>query len=376
MKILCAIAAVLILLLPAGAATLRTGDQILIARGQVIDDDLVALGSKVTIEGTVKGDVFAFAGDILIKGRIEGEVIPCGGNITIDDTVTGPVRAFGGNIAHNGFIKGNFWAFGGRIGVKGGCGRDATIKGGDVDISGAIARDLGVESKTLRISGAVGRDAHLRCRVLSFATPLAVGRNLFYQTPAKIALPAGAAVGGTTAWDQLIVKKHGLRHGLRSLRMILRWLSFLSMLAIGLALIAVSRRQCLAVTGTVDADFWKSFGLGVLWLVALPIAAAILLVTLIGIPLAAFAVFAYAAVLYLAHIFFSLLLGQKVFRLLKRPDISPYLAYIVGLAIVSALLMVPFLGFLLGLFLLLIGSGAIILSRARLMASLRAGGAI
>ena len=370
------VAALLLCCVPLFAITFRSGEQIAVAKGEVLDDDLFAAGSKVVIDGTVNGDVFAFAGDVTVRGRIKGELFAFAGNVVIEDTVTGPARIFAGTVRQQGMVAGNFTAFAGTVAVTGSLGRDATIKCGEADISGTIGRDLGLEAKRASVSGAVGNDAYLRARVLTISK-LAVGRDLVYKTPFQAALPAGVVAGGKALWQQLPVEKgHQARGFLRGIRLFVRWIWFLGALLIGMILIAVSKKQCADISDTIRRKFWQDLGVGSAWLVLVPIAVIIAGLTLVGLPLAVFGAFAYVTVLYLGTVFFGMLMGQLTFGLFKKPGVSPYLAYLAGIIIVFLLTLIPFLGFAIRLFVAVAGAGAIVISRFSFLKGLKAAGTI
>ncbi|HTY07795.1 MAG TPA: polymer-forming cytoskeletal protein, partial [Candidatus Edwardsbacteria bacterium] len=354
------LAAALLLASPLLALTMRSGDQITVAKGEVIDDDLFAAGSKVTIDGTVNGDVFAFAGDVVIRGKIKGELFAFAGTVVTADTVAGPVRAFAGEVNNSGFVAGNFTAFCGRLKQDGVLGRDATIKCGQAQIGGIIGRDLGLEAKNAEVSGAVGRDAYLRARNLDLSK-LAVGRDLVYKTPSQFALPAGVTAAGKTDWLQLPVEReHHARGLLRAIRVFFRWIWFIGLLAIGMILLAVMPRHSLAIADAINGSFWKSLGIGALWLVLAPVAIVIVGLTIVGLPLAVFGLWMYLTSLYLAAFGFSLLLGRKIFDLLKKPAISRYWAFLAGLCVLFVVTLIPLLGFAVRLFVMALGGGALL----------------
>jgi hypothetical protein len=366
--------ALLLCCVPLSAVTFRSGEQITVAKGEVLDDDLFAAGSKVSIDGTVNGDVFAFAGDVTVRGKIKGELFAFAGNVVIEDTIAGPARIFAGTVRHKGVVAGNFMAFGGTVTSSGGLGRDATIKCGEADISGTIGRDLGLEAKQASVSGAVGNDAYLRVRSLSLGK-LAVGRDLVYKTPFQTPLPAGVVAGGKASWQQLpAAKEHRARGVLHGLRLFIRWIWFLGALLVGLILIAISKKQSKAISDTIRENFWRCLGLGSAWLVLVPIAAIIVGLTLIGLPLAVFGMFAYVTALYLGTVFFAMLLGQMTFALFRKADPSPYLAFLAGIIIVFLLTLIPVLG--VRLFAAVTGGGAVIVSRFAFLKGLRAAGTI
>lgn len=358
------------------AADYKTGSEVLIPAGTVVDNDLFAAGSKVVIEGTVNGDVFVFAGEVVVRGKINGELFAFAGAVSTYDTIRGPARIFAGDVRQAGHVAGNFTIFGGKLRLTGSLGRDATIKCGQADISGSVGRDLVLEAKRASVAGAVGNDALLRARSLRFG-PLAVGRDLVYKTPARFDLPAEVVARGKAIWEELpAAKSPAQSSALRGIGLFFRWIWFLGALVVGLILIAISRKQSTATSDTIKTNFWQCLGLGALWLILVPVATTIAGLTLVGLPLAVFGAFAYAAVLYLGVIFFGLLLGRMILARFKKPDVSPYLAYLTGIVIVFLLTSIPFLGFAVGLFAAVAGGGAIVLSRFSFLKRLRANGTI
>jgi hypothetical protein len=65
---------------PAHAADIRTGERVVIAADEVIDDDLIVSAQFVEVNGTVTGDVVATGTVVVINGAVEGSV-PGGGPV-------------------------------------------------------------------------------------------------------------------------------------------------------------------------------------------------------------------------------------------------------------------------------------------------------
>src|SRR5262249_20370428 len=53
----------------------QTGEDILIAPGESVDDDLYLMGRSVTINGTIRGDLIVFAQILTINGQVEGNLM-------------------------------------------------------------------------------------------------------------------------------------------------------------------------------------------------------------------------------------------------------------------------------------------------------------
>src|SRR5574338_339728 len=60
---------------PAYAFDGRTGDNMVIQAGEVIDDDLYVGAQTFTLEGTVNGDLIVGAQTVIINGTVNGDLI-------------------------------------------------------------------------------------------------------------------------------------------------------------------------------------------------------------------------------------------------------------------------------------------------------------
>lgn len=58
----------------ASALDWRTGDSIVVAKSEVIQDDLYVAGNDVQIDGTVNGDLLVAARTVTINGDVRGNI--------------------------------------------------------------------------------------------------------------------------------------------------------------------------------------------------------------------------------------------------------------------------------------------------------------
>src|SRR5512137_1846374 len=65
----------------------RSGENVVIGKDEVINDDLFAGGSTVTVDGTVNGDLVAGGQTVVINGKVTGNVIAVGGSVTVNGEV-------------------------------------------------------------------------------------------------------------------------------------------------------------------------------------------------------------------------------------------------------------------------------------------------
>ena len=56
----------------ASAADIRTGDHVIVAADEIIDDDLVISANLIEINGTITGDLIATGSQIVVRGAVGG----------------------------------------------------------------------------------------------------------------------------------------------------------------------------------------------------------------------------------------------------------------------------------------------------------------
>ncbi len=133
-----------------------------ILAGEVVDDDLFIVGETVVIDGTVNGDLFAFGQAVIINGNVNGSLITGAQIVEINGDVAGSLYN-GSNstvIGSDASIGRNVYFGGFSLSVEEGATveRDTAVGGYQAIIAGEIGRDLYVGAGALQISGMVGGD--------------------------------------------------------------------------------------------------------------------------------------------------------------------------------------------------------------------------
>ena len=136
----------------------------------------------------------------------------------------------------------------------------------------------------------------------------------------------------------------------------------LGLMVVGLALFLLLPNFTASAARTIRTDPWKSLGLGFAVLVATPVAGLLLMVTLLGIPLAltVFALYLVSLLLgYLTAVFF---LGETGAGWLRRGrELSGgerVLGFVAALVALSLLRLIPVLGVVVAFLALVFGLGA------------------
>ena len=182
--------------------------------------------------------------------------------------------------------------------------------------------------------------------------------NLTYTSENEAIIHSGAQIGGTITHD---ISKWGwpFKEGIFT-SVLARLFSFLMILVIGVIIVVVAPRRMALMADTIRNKPWWSLGWGAIILFATPIAAVVVCITIIGIPLALIALVLYGIALYLAQIPVALFVGRWIIGYFNKTDSRGVMvgALALGLAILCLLRVIPYLGAFIWLATGLFGLGA------------------
>jgi len=157
-----ALVALLALLLasPAQAFDGRSGDKIVIASDEVVNDDLYVTAEEFTLDGTVNGDVIGIGRIITINGMVDGDVMAAGQTIVVNGTITGAIRMAGSvlMLGETASVEGDIIGAGYSLEVQEGSvvGQDIVFAGGQILLAGDVARNVQVATGAFELRGSVG----------------------------------------------------------------------------------------------------------------------------------------------------------------------------------------------------------------------------
>jgi cytoskeletal protein CcmA (bactofilin family) len=349
----------------------RSGEVATLKRNETIDKDYFASGERVTLSGIVNGDVYLAGGTIIVDGTVNGDLLAAGGNINITGDVTGDIRVAGGDIQVDGVVGGNITTLGGSIRVD----DDSEVSGsmvaggGNIEVFGPIGKGITAGAGTLMIANTVGGDVVTGVGQLDLASNAIVNGELNYISEEKASLAQGASVSGQIK-HQLPPKRPGEEEKQQVLAGLgIGWavFKFLSLLVIGSLLLWAVPIFSKKTSEEIVKNPLQSLGIGFLTLIATPIAAIILMVTVVGLPLGFMLLIGYFFLLYIVKVFVALAIGKKILD----PKTNPFLQLALGLLILTVVFLVPVFGGLAEFIALLLGLGALVATKRSFMQNLR-----
>jgi cytoskeletal protein CcmA (bactofilin family) len=363
--LLLVVLATVLLAVPVSAAEVRGLDDVTVASGEVIDDDLYLAGNTITIDGTVNGDLWAVGGTVTINGRVNGDVLAVVGTFSLDGEASQAVRVVASTIDINGSIGGDLLVAGSELNI----GRWAII-GGDllfaasrVGCDGIIYGYIRGSGDEVSLAGGVGGDVKLTADNLTVGYTADIRGALTYSSENEADIQAGAQITGEVCHQQPGLKWRFWEGVIPSI--IGKLLAFLMILLIGILIVVLAPKRIALMSDTISNKPWFSLGWGAIILFGTPIAFVIVCFTLVGIPLALIALALYGIAIYLAQIPAALFIGRWIIGLSnKKTDAKGIMvgALALGLAVLCLLRLIPYAGWVFGLAAVLFGLGGVLVS--------------
>lgn len=370
------------------AMLVRAGEDVFVSREESLSEDLTLFASTISVDGYVDADVIAFSRSLVITGVINHDLQ--GGAETVDLTgqVGDDLRIGGRYVDVRGPVGDDAIAFCERftLGTSGRVGGEARVWcseayfQGDVDgnlrascgraeVHGHVGGDLAIEAESIKISGPVDGDADLKAASIILLPGCIIAGSLSYSSPDEIEIQEGARVMGSIERRAMEVEAEKeetaaeFLAGLGAVWAFLKVAFFVGQIIVGLILLGLFRKPAVHMATTFSGHIWKSLGIGVVFACCAIVASLILPFTVIGLPLAIMLICFSLIIWYLASIVVGLAVGGLMVGAFKARSTGRLIGgLILGLLILRALSFVPILGFLIQLFVVLAGMGAILIA--------------
>ena len=346
----------------AGAQSFRSGDNVTVIKGQVVDTSLWASGRNIDIAGTVNGDIFCAGQNVTISGTVNGDVICAAQTIRIAGTVNGDVRLAGQTVTISGSVSNNSSVAAQIFSLEeaGSVAGDTSVAATDINLSGTIGRDAALTAQSVAISSSVGREVKAITEHLRLGSKAQVGGDLSYTSANKADVAKGASIAGTTnRYQPKATANH--RDRLFGFSLLAALYTIISLLIVALALVLLLPQLFQSVSSVAIAAPVKALLVGVVAVFVFPIVFVALLLTVFGIPLALLFMLIWLLILAFSGLFFSYYVGRLVLK--NQPN--PIIIMLVGALIVLIIHVIPILGLIVVAVAIWMGSGMALVSLKR-----------
>jgi anti-sigma factor RsiW len=348
---LCLVAAAALAPREAEAAfELREADdgEVKVAREETVQASLLAFGDVVTIDGTIAGDLVAFGETVRVRGSVQGNVFCAGADVEVAGTVSGSVHCAGQSVRVEAGIAGNLYVAGEDVSLQQAArvGADMASAGESVQVDGEVARDLFVAGESATIGGRVGRDLSAHAGAVEFLATASAPGNVELHLPEgeEPTIAAGATLGTIS---RHVMDGEAPKTPLRRISQFEfirgRVMLAVSAFVVGLVLFALTP-GLFATRVDTAGRFFTAVGAGLAALFLLTVLTILLLVSVIGIPVALFVMLGIAAVVFLGPVVVAAVVGRSVMRSSSDSTRDFAIALLVGVVLTALLISLPVVG--------------------------------
>jgi len=347
---------------PASAVEFRKGDTVQVRKDENIAGDVFISGQTLRIEGTVDGDVYAFGQQVNVSGHITGDLICFVQSARVSGQIDGNIRSFTNNITVSGTVGRSVTAFNEvfNLDTNGKIGRNLTVFSQTLTVDGKLGRDfLGFFGQGT-FSGFIGGSLVARGNSLNITGGAEIDGKSTFQGDKPAIVSSEAKLASPLEykhWEH----KHDVDRGASFYVWRVIWTA--ALVLFGLVLFGLMNRFAVEVTEAAE-NLGASFGLGVLVLPGVLIAAIIACCTVIGLWVGISALLMWFIALLSTGIVVGSIIGRWIMG--RATEFWPLVGRMaVGIVIVNVVTNLPWVGPWAKLATILWGMGAISLALYR-----------
>ncbi|UCC44620.1 MAG: polymer-forming cytoskeletal protein [Candidatus Zixiibacteriota bacterium] len=369
----------------------KKDDRIHISKLHKIEDDYYGLAEAVQIDGTIDGELTILSTMCTVQGVVTRTANLVGRDIDHSGTIRGSLRAFGQTVEINGRVLGSTLASGQyvKINQSARIERDLNAYASEVVVAGVVSGNAHVAATRITITGSIGGDVELRSDDISLLPPAIIDGNLTYTSEEEMVFETeGVTVLGKIDWIPRTLQEEG-EPSSPLIGFTTQLSYFLAAFLFGLIITRLFRAHAQEASIQLKSRFSVSLAAGFVSLIVLIgfliilviglgtalagrvllssgeaiIGSPLLIASVLVIPVASFASVAGSIILYSGSIAFGLVIGSVLLRKSQSPTLSASpLALFIGMALVTLVCSIPYVGIWLYAIITLSGAGAILLS--------------
>jgi cytoskeletal protein CcmA (bactofilin family) len=337
------------------------------------DRNVYAGGGQVRPPVPVNGDFTAAGGKVIVDQPVAGDASLAGGSVDVRAPVGDDVRAVGGDISIESTVGGELFATGGNITFtrSAAVGRGATFYGGSVSVEGRVDGDLRATARKVIIDGEVRGNARLVAEEIELGPKARIGGGLSYVSKSELKKAEGATIVGAVTREQEGASRRGpggnreWEGSVQGPSWVAGVMSFLALLAVAAIFLLMVPSFGALASDRIRSSPWLALGVGFGTVVAVPVLAVLLFVTLLGIPLGIALMALYPALMLVGFVVGVLFIGRLLAAALRKEAPRSFAASLgysaIGLLVTLLVASVPFVGVPLAGLLSLAGVGACVL---------------
>ncbi len=319
---------------------MRTGEAISVDAEQSLKGDFYAFASDISISGNAENDAYLFGGTVTVNAPITEDLTVIGGVVQVHGEVGDDVRVFGGEVTIAEPIKGDLVVLGGTLNIlsTASVGGDILFYGETLVVEGEVIGSIYGTADTVRINDVVHGDVSMKAwTFISLGDSASVTGSISYTSTQDLVRAQNAEIKGEV---------HKLNTNETSTTRI--WeilaLQLFVLLFASLTLYVFGQKRIQSIITNQAHSFGICGLVGLTVFLLTPIAAGILMVSIVGVFLGILLLLSYFVALLVAFLLGSILLGYLIQRFVFRISRVSATTIVMGTIALLILALVPYVG--------------------------------
>lgn len=352
----------------ASAFSLESGPEINFSGDQIIEENVYLVGGNVYFDKTLENDVLVVAGKSNINGVVFGDLQIYSGDVIFNGEAFGDSRFLGGNVTIKGNTNKDLVIVSGKTLIENNAilNGETLIISGEVDLKGKILDDLKIIAGKVNISDAeILGDVEITTQQLNINDSVKVEGDFVYFSPKRASVSSGATIKNKFVYNQIESIDENVLVKKTVLNFINFWsvIKFLATLFTAFILVFVFRMFSQRTSNIAVKKLGKSFFIGLLSILLVPIFTVILAMSLFALPIAGILFLMYFIVFILTAPVSGIIAGHYIKKLIKKENKVEidFNFTTLGIIILTFVYFIPFVGSIIKTLLFILTFGAIVL---------------
>jgi len=230
-------------------------------------------------------------------------------------------------------------------------------------MQGSVSGQTKIYGGEVQIDGTLAGPVHILAQEkVSFGEKAIIGSTLTYRAPEEAVVADGAKLGEKVTFTPLDIPQvdketlWAVLAGIATLFFIAKVVAL--MLASGVA-VAYFPRPSRGIVDAVTKKFWQSLGMGLVALIATPIAGIVLVVTVVGMYVGFFLFALYVLALLVTAVYLGVVTGALIARLARKEYRVSWKWAVLGTLVMGLISLIPVIGWIVCAVLFLATLGAV-----------------
>src|SRR3989338_1330901 len=303
--------------------------------GQEIDSNIYITGKNVLVNATARRDITGLCQSFNLLKTVFGDITLACSFISVNAPVNGDIRIAGQEVLINYDINGEAMIFANKALIKGVVYKDLNLFASEAIINGTIKGPAHIEADKLIINGIFESDAIIDAESITLGPDAAIKGNFNYSGELKN--PISDKVKGKII-ELEKQSEFSFNQGTWLWNLVFSYLIFL---AVGMLLITVAKEPIQKGVQVLEEKYFWSFIIGLCSFLVIPVLIIFLIITIIGIPIAIIILFLFAIILFVARMYFIIMLGQRLF-----PMQNEFIQFSIALLFFALISSIPGVGWI------------------------------